>query len=202
MTEKEKEQLRVTYGKYDMVLNPQMAGKLKIYQVEELKKVYIELFKVFEQMENEGSRIELYKLNQSIEPLEFKMQELFGFKVDRNYHRYWCECPKCTCPKMDNRDIRGTDIRYYDEECIIHGSQTRNLIQRKEKLEKIDSIGGPWRKGDLIELDGKIFRLTSDGYDSGTEDLIVCDSEIGTIKYIDLIERAKLIETKSGRKNK
>lgn len=136
----ETNRLRVTYGKYDITLNPNMVGKMKIYQVEELKKVYIEMFKVFEQMENTSSPIRLYCLNKSIEPLEFKMQELFGFKVDSNYHRYWCECPKCTCPKIDNREMRGTGMRYYDSGCIIHGEKTLQLVQRKDKLEKLNNL--------------------------------------------------------------
>jgi len=206
-TQDEIEKYRVTYGKYDILLNPGMVDKMKIYQVEELKEVYIELFKIFEKMEIEGNRIKLYKLNQSIEPLELKMQECFGIKVDRNYHRYWCECPKCTCPKMDNIDVRGTDIRYHDSECIIHGEKTKLLIERQEKLNNInisEFIDKPfllsaWREGDLIELDGRRFRLTSDGYEYGSK--IVCDSEKGKIPYVDLIERAYLLENKFGRKN-
>ena len=191
------EKYRVTYGKHDIVLNPNMVKTDK--QLEELKIVYIDLFKIFEKMENTNNPIKLYWLNKEIEPLEFKMQELFGFPVNSDYHRYWCECPKCSCPKLDNFDERGSGSRYIDISCIIHGEKTKQLLQRKEKLERLEYLTA-WRDGDLIELDGKTFRLTSDGYDSG--DLIVCDSENGAIKYVDLIERAKLIETKSGRKNK
>jgi hypothetical protein len=128
---------RVTYDKYDIVLNMSMIKTDE--QFEKLKPVYIELFKIFEKMENEPNPVKLYQLNQEIEPLELKMQEYFGFKVDRNYHRYWNECPKCTCPQMDNRDARGTEYRYYNPDCIIHGDKTRQLLQRKEKLEKLDA---------------------------------------------------------------
>jgi len=127
----------VQYGKYKLQLNGKLIGKLTIEKVEELKDTYIEMFKIFEQIENTTNRVEIFKLNQQLEPLEFKMQELFGFKVDKNYHRWWRDCPKCSCPSMDNQDGFGTDIRYYDGDCIIHGNQTRNLIQRKAKLEKL-----------------------------------------------------------------
>ena len=60
-----------------------------------------------------------------------------------------------------------------------------------------------WRKGDLIEINNKQIRLTSDGYEKiGIG--VVCNTDEGDdtyIRYIDLIENAKLIETYSGRKN-
>jgi len=130
----------VQYGKYKLQLNGKLIGKLTIEKAEKLKETYIEMFKIFEQIENTTNRVKILELNQQIEPLEFKMQELFGFKIDRNYHRWWRDCPKCTCPGMDNQDAFGTDFRYYDSNCIIHGNQTRNLAQRKAKLEKLDEI--------------------------------------------------------------
>ncbi len=133
MTTKE---LRIEYGKHDIVLNPNMVKS--IYKFEQLKSIYIELFKIFEKMENTNNPIKLYNLNKEIEPLEFKMQEYFGFPVNKDFHRYWCECPKCSCPKLDNLDERGSGSRYIDSGCIIHGEKTRQLIQRKEKLEELD----------------------------------------------------------------
>ena len=130
------EKLRITYGKYDIVLNPRVIKN--IHQFEQLKPVYIKLFKIFEKMENEPNPIKLYWLNKDIEPLEFEMQKYFGFFVNRNFHRYWYKCPKCTCPRLDNEDVRGTDMRYYNTECIIHGEKTKQLIQRKVKLEKLN----------------------------------------------------------------
>jgi hypothetical protein len=58
-----------------------------------------------------------------------------------------------------------------------------------------------WRKGDLIEVWGEQFRLTSDGYEK--DGRIVCDTDKGSyIPYLTLMEEAKLLETITGRKNK
>lgn len=60
-----------------------------------------------------------------------------------------------------------------------------------------------WRKGDLVELDEKQFRLTSEAYEKIGVGFI-CDTDEGEgtyIKYIKLIDGARLIETGSGRKN-
>ena len=89
-------------------------------------------------MEHTENRITLFYLNQSIEPLELKMQELWGFPQDINMHRYWRECPKCTCSEYDNYGSRGTEIRHYHPECLIHGEKTRNLINRENKLKRIN----------------------------------------------------------------
>jgi len=133
----------VEYSKYKLKLNGKLIGNLTnltIEKVEELKDTYIEMFKIFEQIENSTNRVKIFKLNQQIEPLEFKMQKLFGFKVNRNYHRWWRNCPKCTCPEMDNKDALGTEFRYYNDNCFIHGSQTRNLVERKLKLENLNKL--------------------------------------------------------------
>lgn len=58
-----------------------------------------------------------------------------------------------------------------------------------------------WRKGDLVRVDGKEFRLTSDGYEM-KPGKIYCDTDKGKpISYLELIEKAYLVETASGRKN-
>ena len=63
-----------------------------------------------------------------------------------------------------------------------------------------NGILSAWRKGDLVELKGEKFRLTSEGYEKDGK--IVCDTDKGdTVSYLKLIEKAKLLETASGRKN-
>lgn len=129
--------LRVKYGNYDIRLNPRMIGDMKLDDIEKLKDVYVELFKVFEKMENTNNTVKLYWLNKDIEPLEFEMQKYFGFKVDSNFHKYWYDCPKCSCPKMDNSDSLGVDVRYYDTNCIIHSEKTKLLAERAQKLNQL-----------------------------------------------------------------
>lgn len=57
----------------------------------------------------------------SLEDLEFYLQGLWGFKRDKNFHKYWLEMKGCTCPKMDNDDRFGTNYRIYNSSCPWHG---------------------------------------------------------------------------------
>ena len=128
----------IKYGKYHSYLRIDLLKRNgKEGNIKELENVYIEMYKIFEKMDNTNNPIELYFLNQEIEQIEFKMQELWGFPIDRNMHRYWHECPKCTCPLYDNHEARGTQIRYYDPNCLIHGDKTKQLINREKKLNNI-----------------------------------------------------------------
>ena len=129
---------RIEYKDYSININIGLLEKKgKLDNLPELEKIYIELYKVFDEIEHTENRIQIYHLNKSIEDIEFKMQELWGFPVDRNMHRYWYECPKCSCPQYDNYESRGTEFRHYNSECIIHGTETLNLVNRENKLKRI-----------------------------------------------------------------
>lgn len=57
-----------------------------------------------------------------VESFEFVLQSLWGFPLDRNYHRYWNKVKGCTCnADLDNRDRIGTPYRVINPECIFHG---------------------------------------------------------------------------------
>jgi len=62
-----------------------------------------------------------------IEELEFQLQECWQFPKDISYHYYWKELPGCTCPRLDNDDLRGTGMRIYDGRCPYH----KHLIKEK-----------------------------------------------------------------------
>lgn len=57
----------------------------------------------------------------AIETLEFELQDLWGFDRDRKFHSYWYKVEGCLCPKMDNKDLIGTDKRIQHFECPYHG---------------------------------------------------------------------------------
>ena len=71
-------------------------------------------------MEKAKDKITLRLLNESITELDFKLQELWGFPLDPNYHRWW-EVPQCACPHFDNVDRYGTKYRVTVDKCPIHG---------------------------------------------------------------------------------
>jgi len=51
---------------------------------------------------------------------EFKLQDLWGFERDRNYHKFW-NIPSCQCPKMDNDDVYPTGYYVISAACKLHG---------------------------------------------------------------------------------
>lgn len=52
-----------------------------------------------------------------------EQQKLWNFPQDPNFHD-WYEMPKCECPKMDNRDLKGTKYRIFSGKCPIHCQET------------------------------------------------------------------------------
>lgn len=66
-------------------------------------------------------REKLKDMSKNIEEIEFKMQALWGFDVDATFHE-WYLFPHCTCPKLDNSDMRGTKYQVVSCNCPIHGS--------------------------------------------------------------------------------
>lgn len=128
----------VTYGNHSIFLNLDLVEDKS--RIPELKELYIQMFKNFEKQKTVKNNILLYNLNQEIETIEFKMQEIFGFNKDKNFHRYWNESPRCTCPKLDNIDLYGTEYRIFDTECPIHGSHMKNILKRKDKIKRILNI--------------------------------------------------------------
>lgn len=60
-----------------------------------------------------------------IEALEYTLQVLWGFAPNKNYHSYWYYIKGCICPKMDNKDLMGTDQRWYNGSCEWHGSKEK-----------------------------------------------------------------------------
>lgn len=54
--------------------------------------------------------------------IQYALQAAWGFSRDRSMHD-WFEVPHCSCPKMDNRERKGTPYQIRSLDCIYHGSQ-------------------------------------------------------------------------------
>lgn len=61
--------------------------------------------------------------NDVIEGVEYAMQLLWGFPLDRNYHTHWLNVDGCKCGYWDNMDAFGTEYRYINAECPWHGGR-------------------------------------------------------------------------------
>ena len=56
-----------------------------------------------------------------IEEIEFAMQRLWGFDENASYHNHWFMDPKCSCPKLDNKELFGIDRKIVNNGCKLHG---------------------------------------------------------------------------------
>jgi len=109
-------------GKARVFLNPDLIeeqGITSIETIEELKITHEDRLRIFEAMENTDDPEELKMFAKQFETIEFEQQKLWGFKLDRNFHK-WFTVPKCTCPKMDNEDRCGTEYKVINPSCPVH----------------------------------------------------------------------------------
>lgn len=67
-----------------------------------------------------NDRDALRQLTALNEELEYFLQDAWGFPRDNSFH-YWYELPHCTCPKLDNMDMKGSGQRIISVTCPLHG---------------------------------------------------------------------------------
>ncbi len=75
---------------------------------------------VFQLMENTDDSDRLKKYANIVENIEYRLQKHWRFSIDRNMHE-WYLVPKCSCPKSDNSDMKGTIYRTVSGNCKVHG---------------------------------------------------------------------------------
>jgi hypothetical protein len=85
-----------------------------------IKKLHLKRFQVKEQMSQTRDRSELRAFADMIKEVEYELQDLWGFERDYSMHD-WFDVPKCTCPKIDNRDRKGTGYQIISLDCPVHG---------------------------------------------------------------------------------
>lgn len=108
-------------GKEVILLNKAFIDQQNCWEnLEELKKVYVCKLEVYDLIRETQNSKKLKKLTGELTEIDFKLQELFKFPRDANYHRIW-EYPKCGCPVMDNKD-RYPYGHIIDAGCPLHGS--------------------------------------------------------------------------------
>lgn len=89
-------------------------------RLEELKELHSLKLLMYELIEESTDRLFIRSIAKDIEQIEYKLQEVWGFDIDSKYHIFW-EYPKCTCPKLDNRDRYPNGYYIIDVHCPLHG---------------------------------------------------------------------------------
>lgn len=93
---------------------------IDVSELRALKSLHAEKLKYFKLMEETDDKAKLREYAKEVECIEFEMQKNWHFEQDSRFHEWW-RVPKCTCPKMDNEDRRGTKYKVIDPECPVHG---------------------------------------------------------------------------------
>jgi len=130
---KENAHLVVEYKDKGMILNPRLIKQQKVSDagIAKLKEIHLERMMLEEEMENTDDPVRLHIMAQEREHIEYRLQRVWGFPEDSDYHRWW-EVPKCVCPKMDNADDYPTKYRIIRGDCPVHGQlpEKKNLFQK------------------------------------------------------------------------
>lgn len=102
-------------------LNPILIKQNNISEenIKKIKEKYIQNLELFEKMKSENDIKKLKDLAKKVEDIEFELQVLWGFPKNKDFHE-WFFVPKCSCPKMDNKEMIGSNFRIINPSCIIH----------------------------------------------------------------------------------
>lgn len=111
----------VEYNMKTVNLNQQLIKQQKLskYDIEQLYIAYDELDIL---LSNE-CQLSDKELPDAITRQEYKLQKLWRFTPNSDFHRYWYMTPRCSCPKLDNDDLIGSKHRWFSGGCKLHGGK-------------------------------------------------------------------------------
>lgn len=114
-----------------MTLNPRFLTQQNAWgNLEKLKQCFSMKFHIMDMMEQLEDEADIRIMDRTLQDIEFRIQELFNFPPNKNFHRFW-ERPHCTCPRLDNQDSWGTNHIVVNMGCIVHGKAQE--IRKEEK---------------------------------------------------------------------
>lgn len=120
----------------DFVLNEDLLRKQNVSEEDEglIRVSHTLKDGLFKKMSETDDKEELRTLAKMVENLEFIQQKLWRFPLDESFH-LWYIVPKCTCPKMDNRETRGVkDYRIVVSDCPIHWTEEMQANFEKNQV--------------------------------------------------------------------
>lgn len=63
-----------------------------------------------------------------LETIEYKLQELWGFGENPDYHHHSFKLKGCECPYLDNMELIGSGLRRYNLNCKWHGNKVKTDV--------------------------------------------------------------------------
>lgn len=89
--------------------------------LDQIKELHIKRLELYDRIKKEKLPEALKALAEESTEIEFKLQELWKFKRNRDFHKFW-ELPKCECPVLDNDDRYPYGYYVITCTCPLHGS--------------------------------------------------------------------------------
>ena len=85
--------------------------------------------KSFQKKLKKKDRKKMQEFNDTLEKLEFRAQETWGFEKLPEYHIWWLDMPGCECPYYDNIELQGSPFQVITPSCPWHGDSIGKLIE-------------------------------------------------------------------------
>lgn len=120
-------------------LNWELAQEKKLSwpQMQEIIQLHLNRVDIFKRMKRTKSIKKLVQLAAEVEQLENKLQEAWGFNVDRVYHTWWRKIPGCICNSVAIeeafilKDIKDQfPTRFFHKNCPIHSTEEYKLYEK------------------------------------------------------------------------
>lgn len=110
-----------------MTINVELADQLGISEGARKSITYWQdsIVEFFEDIKSGECNLTPKHVVECLEVWEFRLQDLWGFAQDSAYHKYWNFIPGCTCPKLDNSDLFGSNYRVITGSCPYHGENVK-----------------------------------------------------------------------------
>ena len=120
--------LTVVYnGEPAYIMSPRLLdGQDCLENLEEIIETHQLKLSLYVQMNETNDPKELRRLAVQVHEVEFKLQDLWKFERNKNFHKFW-EYPKCTCPTLDNYDRYPYGYYVHSGECLIHGKHIQEI---------------------------------------------------------------------------
>lgn len=111
---------KVEHPRESYYLNKNLLDRQNAWEnIEELINFHKRKLDLFDEIDNGLWDNNLPKAAQKLQEIEFNMQEAWKFGKNAEFHE-WYLIPKCTCPVMDNMELRGTKYNIFSGDCPVH----------------------------------------------------------------------------------
>jgi hypothetical protein len=107
-------------SKYNVNVAYLKEAKIKKQTLSKMLALYSDLFFLLDNTQYVKTKRDRIALVKVIENIEYDLQECWGFKKDTAYHSYWNHPTDCTCPRLDNEELFGTNRRNINSDCPFH----------------------------------------------------------------------------------